>query len=152
MVQLIYFYKNFDELTLKELYQTLKLRQEVFIVEQKCPYLDNDDKDYHATHVLGKDDGGNIHAYTRLIPMGISYPDAASIGRVVTSSQVRGQGCGRDLMIVSIKKTKELFPSTLIKISAQVYLLEFYKSLGFKDLGKYYMEDDIPHAEMILVS
>ncbi len=150
MNQLKYHYKKFEELTLKELYQILKLRQEVFIVEQNCPYLDNDDKDYLAIHVMGKDHDENIQAYTRLIPKGISYSGAASIGRVVTSAQVRGQGFGRDLMITSIKKTKELFPNTSIKISAQEYLLEFYKSLGFKDLGKYYLEDNIPHAEMSL--
>ncbi len=150
MEKLKYSFKTFMDLSLTELYQILKIRQEVFIVEQNCPYLDADDKDFFAVHVMGKNAHDEIHAYTRLLPVGISYSDAVSIGRVLTSLEGRRLGWGKELMQLSIDKTKELFPTYPIKISAQEYLIKFYTELGFRDVGKYYMEDDIPHLEMIL--
>lgn len=141
--------KKFEELNLNELYNILKVRQEVFIVEQNCPYLDADHKDVESYHLMGKDMHGDILAYSRLLPTGVSYPDYASIGRVLTSRKVRRNGWGWELMRQSLMYMEKLFPYQPIKISAQVYLLEFYSQAGFKETGKYYPEDGIPHAEMI---
>lgn len=139
----------FHDLSLYELYDLLRLRQEVFVVEQDCPYLDADGKDRQAHHVIFKKES-EIIAYTRLLPPGCSYENYASIGRVVNSAKVRGEGVGIDLMKFSIVKCNELFPGKPIKISAQVYLEKFYKGLGFQETGDRYLEDDIPHMSMIL--
>ncbi len=142
---------SFNDLTLDQLYKLLVLRQEVFIVEQDCPYLDADSKDQESHHVLGTDSEGNIHAYARLVPKGISYPEYNSIGRVITSKDYRGKGEGKRLMQESIKGIKKLYPQESTKISAQVYALSFYNSLGFEETNaERYDEDGIPHAAMIL--
>lgn len=142
--------KSFEELSVTELYEILKIRQEVFIVEQDCVYLDNDDKDQDAWHLLGSDEKGSIQSYARLLPKGISYPGHASIGRVLTTSAVRGTGEGKQLMQKSIELTQSLYPGQPIKISAQCYAIRFYESVGFKAIGEEYLEDDIPHIAMIL--
>lgn len=126
------------------------LRQEVFIVEQDCPYLDADGKDQLSHHILGIDAQGNLHAYARLVPEGISYEHYNSIGRVITSSSYRGTGEGLTLMKESIKHIKDLYPTEQTKISAQVYAIPFYTKLGFSTFGDEYLEDDIPHIAMIL--
>lgn len=138
--------KTFNELTNTELYQLLQLRNEVFIVEQTCPYPDMDDKDYKALHVLGMENDRMV-AYTRLLPLGISYKEA-SIGRVVTSQAVRRFGYGKQLMDYSIAETKKRFDTNEIVISAQSYLEKFYSDLGFVSEGETYLEDDIPHIKM----
>lgn len=140
----------FDELSLAELYQILYLRQEVFIVEQDCPYLDTDYKDQPGWHLCGYDHEGDLVAYTRLLPKGISYTDYASIGRVITSSKIRGKGLGRELMEVSIHHCNRLFGEISIKISAQDHLRKYYGSIGFNPVGEIYDEDGIPHIAMIL--
>ena len=145
-----YFCLQFDELSLDQLYDILRLRQEVFIVEQDCPYLDADGKDQKSYHVIGIDQNKKLQAYTRLVPPGISYEQYVSIGRVVTSSEVRGKGQGSPLMKYSIRQCQELWPQHKIKISAQVYITKFYKELGFEKVGEQYLEDDIPHIAMIL--
>ncbi len=143
--------KAFSELTLDQLYAIMVLRQEVFVVEQDCPYLDADHKDQDSYHLMGWDENNNLVAYTRLVPKGISYENYISIGRVITSQLVRRQGVGIELMNKSIEKIRELFGEREpIKISAQVYLLRFYNSLGFQEKGEEYMEDGIPHTAMIL--
>lgn len=140
--------QSWNELDTNLLYDILQLRQEVFVLEQDCPYLDADGKDQHSHHVLFyKND--QLVAYTRLVPKGISYDDYVSIGRVVNHQSIRGQGIGKQLMEYSIEKCKELFPDNKIKISAQVYLLKFYTELGFKETGDRYLEDDIPHCAMV---
>lgn len=136
------------ELSIQQLYEILKLRQEVFIVEQDCPYLDTDGKDDKAYHVLFYQ-AQELVAYTRLLPKGVSYEKYASIGRVVNHKSVRGQGIGKDLMELSIQSCKSLFPGESIKISAQQYLLKFYQDLGFVETGESYLEDGIPHCGMI---
>ncbi len=141
--------KHFDDLTLQELYDILKLRSEVFVVEQNCVYQDLDDKDKYSHHVLGKNPIGKIEAYARLIPPGISYPDYSSIGRVVNCPQVRGTGEGKRLMYYSIEKILTLWPDAKIKISAQSHLDKFYSELGFTATGEEYLEDGIPHMAMI---
>jgi len=145
-----YTFKKFDDLSLDELYQIMVLRQEVFVVEQDCPYLDADGKDQQCHHVLGIDDEGELHSYARLVPMGISYENYNSIGRVITSSHYRGKGEGKRLMQNSIRHIKVLYPNEATKISAQVYALPFYHALGFVETGDRYDEDGIPHAAMIL--
>lgn len=138
--------KSFDELTNTELYQLLQLRNEVFIVEQTCPYPDLDTKDYQSLHVLGKENG-QVVAYSRLLPQGISYAEA-SIGRVVTGSTVRKTGYGKLLMKYAIQETLKYFNTNEIVISAQYYLEKFYTNMGFRSEGEVYMEDDIPHIQM----
>ena len=142
-------FKRFSHLTPDELYEILKLRQEIFVVEQDCVYLDNDDHDQAAFHLLGYDDQELI-VYTRILGPGLLYNDYASIGRVVNKETHRGRGFGRQLMIASISRCRNLFPQIPIKITAQSYLLDFYQSLGFNKKGKEYLLDGIPHYDMIL--
>ena len=138
--------KKFSELTLDELYAILKLRSEVFVVEQNCVFLDMDDKDQQSHHFMGWE-GDQLLAYTRLVP-----PDPKglpSIGRVVTSPASRNRGMGRILMQKSIEETIHLFGNHPIHIGAQLYLRDFYSSLGFEQSSDVYLEDGIEHIEMI---
>jgi len=139
----------FAKLSLHQLYDILRLRQEVFVVEQNCAYLDADDKDQFSYHVLGLDQTNDLHAYTRLVPPGISYEGYVSIGRVITSSAFRGKNQGKPLMQFSIDQCQMIWPRRAIKISAQTYITQFYQSLGFEITGEEYLEDDIPHIAMI---
>jgi len=118
--------KKFADLTIAELYAILQLRNEVFVVEQKCPYQDADNKDQKSLHFMGWDDS-TLVAYTRIIPQGISYTEA-SIGRVVTNPNYRGTGAGRQLMELSIHHTLQQFNCTQIKIGAQLYLKKFLRN------------------------
>jgi len=140
-------YKSFDQLTVNELYAILRLRTEVFVVEQNCPYQDEDDKDQKSYHLMGWV-GDDLAAYTRLLPKGISY-DKPSIGRVVTSPRYRRSGFGKELMIQSIKTAHKLWGKQPIQIGAQLYLQKFYESLGFIVCGPVYLEDNIDHIEML---
>ena len=138
--------KNFQELSTTELYRILQLRNEVFIVEQKCPYQDLDDKDLKALHIVGtKED--NIVAYTRIFKPGDSMKQA-SIGRVVVKQNERKHGYGQDIMKISIEAIEKNFKETYIQLSAQAYLKKFYNSFGFLEIGELYLEDDIPHILM----
>ena len=141
--------KKFNELSLQELYDVMALRQEVFVVEQECAYLDADGKDEGAWHLIGLDKNGKLVAYARLLPKGISYENYPSFGRVATSESIRGKGIGRELMNQVLIWMEKLFPKENIKISAQCYLDKFYKSLGFEIVGDEYLEDGIPHYPMI---
>jgi ElaA protein len=147
-MQLNWILKKFEELTASELYSIMQLRNEVFVVEQNCVYQDADDKDQPSLHFCGWDNE-KLVAYTRIIPPGISYAEA-SIGRVVTSPAYRKTGAGRQLMQESISRTYIQFNCPAIKIGAQLYLTKFYQSLGFVQSGEEYLEDGIPHIEMIL--
>lgn len=138
----------FSELHLQELYDCMVLRQEVFVVEQDCPYLDVDGKDQDSWHVLGYDKQ-QLVAYTRIVPLGVSYPNHVSIGRVVTHAKVRRTGIGKELMTASLAACHRLFPGQDIKISAQTYLLKFYQGFGFQPIGEGYLEDGIPHQGMV---
>lgn len=138
--------KAFNDLTVKELYAMLHLREKVFIVEQNCPYQDLDYTDQKALHVFLYEDE-DLAAYTRIFDRGIKYP-AASIGRVVTDPKYRGQGYGEVIMKVSIKELL-LRGEPHIMLSSQAYAEKFYERLGFKRTEKApYLEDDIPHVEM----
>ena len=140
---------TFGQLTPAELYEILALRQEVFVVEQNCPYLDCDGKDLQCWHLMGRNDAGTLVCYTRLLPEGLAYPGYTSIGRVVSSPLARGTGAGKILMERSIDLCRHLFGHLPIKIGAQSYLLKFYESFGFRSTGEEYMEDGIPHTKMI---
>jgi ElaA protein len=140
--------KPFNQLSATELYQVLRLRSEVFVVEQNCVFLDMDNKDQACWHLLGWK-SHLLAASSRLVPPGIAY-DEMSIGRVVSSPQARGEGIGRQLMVESIVQCYKLFGENNIRIGAQLYLENFYKSLGFKTDGEIYIEDGIPHVEMLM--
>lgn len=138
--------KTFEELTNNELYQLLKLRSEVFVVEQKCVYPDLDDKDYKCFHVLGYE-AQELVAYARLVPKGLTFKDV-SIGRLLTGQLVRQLGYGKLLMIYCMAEVQIKLNTNVIVISAQQYLETFYTRLGFITEGNMYLEDDIPHIKM----
>jgi len=138
--------KKFEELSLHELYAILQLRSEVFVVEQQCVYQDLDNKDQSAWHLMGWK-SEKLVAYTRLIPPGISYEEP-SIGRVVTSPSERKTGLGREAMSISLDMIRELFGESPVKLGAQLYLRNFYCSLGFVQTSEIYLEDGIEHIEM----
>lgn len=140
----------FDQLLPAELYEILALRQEVFVVEQNCPYQDCDGKDPQCWHFLGRDESGRLVCYTRLLPEGLAYAGYTSIGRVLSSPLARGTGTGKILMERSIGMCRHLFGSYPIKIGAQSYLLKFYEGFGFQSTGEEYLEDGIPHTKMVL--
>jgi len=141
-------YKHFDVLTTHELYEILKLRSLVFVVEQNCVYLDPDGKDQSSFHFWATLDGV-IVAYVRILPPGLSYEEA-SIGRVITHPDYRRNGFGIELMQRAIEQTIQQFHVNDIRIGAQCYLENFYENLGFKKVGEPYLEDDILHVEMLL--
>jgi ElaA protein len=141
-----YTLKPFAELTPFELYNILKLRSEVFVVEQNCVYQDMDSKDLVAHHLMVDKNG--LVAYARLLPPGVSYPEM-SIGRIVTSQSVRGTGAGKWLVQRSIEQCFKLFGKGAIRIGAQLYARKFYEQLGFKQSSDVYDEDGIEHIEMV---
>jgi ElaA protein len=126
----------------------MQLRNEVFVVEQNCVYQDADGKDAKSFHLIGFNQMDDVLAYCRILPAGISYEEV-SIGRVVTSPKIRGKGIGKELMVQALDKIKLLYSNVQVRIGAQVYLKEFYAEMGFVPVGKEYMEDNIPHIEMI---
>ena len=140
--------KPFDELSPHEVYNILKLRSEVFVVEQNCVFLDADSKDFFCHHIMCIEHDKLI-GYTRILPPGVSYVES-SIGRVVTSLSARKTGIGKMLMQKSIESLYALYGKVSIKIGAQLYLKEFYESFAFKQSSDIYIEDDIEHIEMTL--
>ena len=142
-----YSVKTYQELSKEELYDLLQLRSEVFVVEQDCVYQDIDGKDQKALHVLGYKESILV-AYTRIFKSG-DYFKESSIGRVVVKQSERKHNYGFEVMQVSIKAIKTHFNEAKIKISAQCYLIRFYNSLGFQEIGEEYLEDDIPHIAML---
>lgn len=140
--------KTFQELNTTELYRLLQLRSDVFVVEQDCVFLDPDDKDQKALHVLGWEEG-ELVAYTRVFGPG-DYFTGASIGRVAVKMGFRGKGLGVRIMEASIEAVKTRFSTSHIVLSAQKYLEQFYCDLGFVPQGEEYLEDGIPHVRMVL--
>lgn len=136
--------KHFDELTTKELFDIYKLRVDVFVVEQKCPYPEVDDADLSAYHIWLQDEDG-IEAYARALPPGVTFKEA-SIGRVIAKK--RRLGLGTRIVSAAIDVVKEKFKTTEIKIGAQVYAKALYESLGFQQISEPYLEDGIPHILM----
>jgi ElaA protein len=139
--------KTFDLLTGDEVYKLLRLRSEVFVVEQNCVYLDPDGKDRHSYHLFLEDEG-EIVACARLLKKGIAY-EQASIGRVIVKKDYRGKGVSRDMLLKAINFIEEDMKETEIKIQAQAYLFDFYGSFGFKAISEEYLEDGIPHIDML---
>lgn len=146
MSNIIWKIKTFEEFTVPELYNVLKARINVFVVEQNCPYPDLDDYDQKAVHIWAEQDG-EVLANCRIFDTGIKYPEA-SIGRVLTTEKARGKNLGKQLIAYAIETIEARFRTDQIRISAQDYLLKFYGEFGFEDTGKKYLEDDIPHTEM----
>ena len=147
-MQINWHFKPFSKLSTDELYSMMVLRQKVFIVEQDCPYMDADGKDLKSYHLLGYDVDGDLVAHLRLVAPGVSYKEM-SFGRIVTSDKVRGKGVGKLLMEEGIKQSELLYGKVANRISAQSYLIPFYQYFGFKTVGEEYLEDDIPHTEML---
>ena len=141
---------HFDDLTTRELYTVMHLRQEVFVVEQNCVYPDLDGLDLHAVHLLCWEDG-ELLAYLRCLKPGLSYPQS-SIGRIVVSPAARGRDLGRELVTRGIAYNFQQWPDSDIRIGAQRYLEAFYCSLGFVTDGGPYIEDGIEHVHMNLGS
>ncbi|MBU5426257.1 GNAT family N-acetyltransferase [Tissierella pigra] len=139
--------KKFSELTTKELYEILKVRVEVFVVEQNCIYQDLDSKDEVSFHVF-LEDNSEIIAYLRVLPKGISYPET-SIGRVLTKNPYRKKGLSKEIVQKAIDFIIDTLEEKEIKISAQAYLQKFYESFGFKSTSDIYLEDGIEHIEML---
>ncbi|MCR8747077.1 GNAT family N-acetyltransferase [Romboutsia lituseburensis] len=139
--------KSFEELKNKELYKILNLRSEVFVVEQECLFNDCDGSDENCYH-LYLEENDEILAYLRIVEKGISY-DEISIGRVVVSKDARGRGIARKLMLKGIEFIEKELNDNEIRISAQEYLVDFYKSLGFEEVSEVYLEDNILHVEML---
>lgn len=142
-------HKPFVQLSAEEMYQLLRLRSEVFVVEQNCVFLDADNHDQACEHLMGWSESGLLLAYTRIVPARECFAEP-SIGRVVTSPAGRGSGIGRELMMRSIALTRQLHGPGPIRIGAQCYLLDFYASLGFETVSEVYLEDGIEHVEMLL--
>jgi len=147
MSNIIWKIKTFEEFTVPELYQVLKARVDVFVVEQNCPYPDLDDYDQKAIHIWAEENG-KVLAYCRVFNKGIKYHET-SIGRVLTTENARGKSLGKLLIQYAVETIENRFHTSEIRISAQDYLLKFYAGFGFEDTGKKYMEDDIPHTEML---
>ncbi len=148
MKKIIWHYKAFDELTSKELYKIIQLRNDVFVIEQDCIYQDCDDKDLVCGHLWATIEN-DIVAYARIVPKGISYENEPSIGRVISNQQFRGQNFGKQLMKNAIQVIENQFQTSVIRISAQAYLNDFYSSFGFQQVSEEYLEDNIPHIEML---
>lgn len=139
---------SFTELSPKTLYDILKGRAEVFVVEQQCAYLDMDGIDAHAHHLSLYSDFGDLIAYSRLVPPNLMFQEP-SIGRVLTRQDSRGKGFGRELMRESIARATARYPNVGIRISAQAYLEKFYNDFGFLRVSDNYDEDGIAHLEML---
>ena len=138
--------KHFSELTTMELYRILRARAEIFVVEQDCVYQDLDNKDLNAWHVWYEDEDG-VAAYCRVLDKGVSYENEGSIGRVITVK--RGTGLGYKVMMEGIRVAEEKFGQTSLRISAQQYAQGFYEKCGFVRVSEPYLEDDIPHVQMV---
>lgn len=143
--------KKFFELHSEELYDILALRSEIFVLEQKCIYQDIDYRDKDAIHIIGYENK-EIICYARILSPGTVYPKHTAIGRVLVREQYRKRQNGNTLMKKAIFVCQKEHSSYPIKISAQSHLDKFYSELNFKSTGKQYIEDGIPHQEMIYIS
>jgi ElaA protein len=139
---------RFDELNTQQLYQILRLRQLVFIIEQDCLYPDLDDLDQQSVHLCAWKDG-ELLAYLRSLPPGLDYAESA-LGRILVSERARGLKLGRELVQRGVALNQRTWPGSDIKIGAQAYLEKFYQDLGFETIGEIYIEDGIPHIKMLL--
>lgn len=145
-----WFCKKFNELTLGEFHQILKLRIDVFVVEQDCPYPELDGKDEKAFHVFAitEKHPDKVIAYTRIFKPNDYFTEAA-LGRVVVHRDFRNQKLGYTLLQKTLEYIEQEFNTSTVKISAQTYLKKFYESFGFKQVSEEYLEDNIPHIDMV---
>jgi ElaA protein len=141
-------WRRFAELGLDDLYDVLALRSAVFSVEQNCAYLDPDGVDRQCWHLLGRDAAGTLQAYLRGVDPGVKYAEA-SIGRVITSAATRGTGLGRALVAEGLRRMDAIGSGQALRISAQAHLHQFYGGFSFVAVGDPYLEDNIPHIEML---
>ncbi|KAB3531303.1 GNAT family N-acetyltransferase [Alkaliphilus pronyensis] len=139
--------KKFKELSTYELYEILKVRVNIFVVEQNCPYHECDDKDQASFHLFAQEEN-KIIGYLRIIPEGISYNEV-SIGRVLVVQDYRGRGIAKNLMSKGLRYIEDTMGKSQVRISAQKYLVKAYQDLGFKVVSEEYLEDGIPHIEML---
>lgn len=139
---------QFDELTARKLYEVLKLRVDVFVVEQNCPYPELDDLDQQSIHLLYSENN-EVLAYARLVPADVKY-DLPSIGRVIVRKDARGRGLAKELIERSVDYILTEWKAPAIQLQGQVYLQEFYQSFGFEPVSDSYDEDGIPHVDMKL--
>ena len=147
----LWFAKRFDELTVRELYDLLRLRSDVFVVEQACPYPELDGKDDHpeTIHLWHKGSDGRVAACLRLLAPGVSYT-GVSMGRVAVREMHRGVGLAHEMVDKAIELAGRAWPGMKIEIGAQEHLAAFYKSHGFRVVSPPYLEDNIPHIDMVL--
>ena len=150
MIEIQWKITSFDRLDPDELYELLKLRVDVFVVEQNCPYPEIDGKDRHleTLHLIGRNKDKELMAYLRILPPGLSFKQV-SIGRVVVAKESRGQGISDVMLKKALDQINRTWPNENIHIGAQVYLKKFYESNGFEVVSKSYLEDGIPHIDMI---
>ncbi len=142
--------KTFSQLTAEALYEIMKLRIDVFVVEQECAYPELDESDCHSEtkHLSGYDESSRLIAYTRILPPGLRFPEV-SLGRFVVRANSRRKGIGHQLLQVALKEISGCWPQNPIRISAQEYLQKFYAQYGFIRVSDVYSEDGIPHVEMV---
>lgn len=138
--------KHFSQLTTEELYKIIQARIAIFVIEQDCPYQELDNKDLNAWHVWYENEDG-VAAYCRVLDKGVSYENEGSIGRVITVK--RGCGLGYKVMMEAIRVAEEKYGQTSLRISAQQYAQGFYEKCGFVRVSDPYLEDDIPHVQML---
>lgn len=141
-------WKEFKDLTLQELYSIIQVRERVFIVEQKLSYVDCDNYDQKAWHLMGFQDG-HLVAYLRAFAPEVKFMEA-SFGRVLVTAEARRVGLGKELTATGLKKIAETFNNPHVRISAQAYLEKFYQGFGFKTVSEEYLEENIPHLQMLL--
>ncbi len=142
--------KPFRQLSVDKLFEVLQLRVDVFVVEQQCAYRELDDHDRHVEtrHLSGHNESGQLIAYARLLSPGLRFPEV-NLGRFVVKADFRKQGVGHQLLQAALKEISGCWPRTTIKISAQDYLQAFYAQYGFLRVSEVYLEDGIPHVEML---
>ncbi len=150
MIEMEWKIKSFDQLDRDELYELLKLRVDVFVVEQNCPYAEIDGRDRHpeTLHLMGRNQNKELLAYLRILPPGLSFKQA-SMGRVVVGKKSRGKGISDTMVKKAIDQINLIWPDENVQIGAQVYLKAFYESHGFVAASESYLEDGIPHIDMI---
>ena len=150
MSKLVWEVKTFQQLSPNQLFDFLQLRVDVFVVEQRCAYRELDEYDRHpeARHLSGRNVVGQLIAYARILPSGLRYPEV-NLGRFVVRTDSRKQGVGHHLLQTALQEITRCWPETPIRISAQDYLQKFYEQYGFVRVSEVYLEDGIPHVEMV---
>ena len=142
--------KTFHQLSTDQLFDFLKLRVDVFVVEQQCAYRELDDHDRHVEtrHLSGHNEAGQLIAYARLLPPGLRFPEV-NLGRFVVKAGFRKREIGHQLLEAALKEVSGCWPKTPIRISAQDYLQAFYEQYGFLRVSEVFLEDGIPHVDML---